>query len=150
MEISEGSHSPYRSLVDDSRQCERIFAALMSAVDLKIIDCVFYETLAECITDKFMKGLPQSCRYRERFFEERICSDDLRRGFTATSIKKDSEIESKYFTIYKMIRPLIKITKDLIQTINYFLEKNSIMATAPIFRSSFTFFIAGRSRRNCT
>jgi hypothetical protein len=148
--MPEGNHSPCRSSTNESRQCERIFTALMFAVDLKIIDCVFYETLAECITNKFMKGLPQSCRYRERFFEERICSDDLRRGFTATSINKDSEIESKDLTIYKMNRPLIKITKGLIQTINYFLEKNSIMATAPILRSSFTFFIAGRSRRNCT
>ena len=123
---------------------------MMVTVDMKIIEFVFYETLPECITEKLMQDLRQSCKYRERFFEERMCSDDLQRGCTATLINKDSEIESKDLAVHKISRPLIKITKGLTQKINYFLEKNSIMATAPILRSSFTFFIAGRSRRNCT
>ena len=32
----------------------------MFDVDMKINECVFYETLAECITEKFMKDLSQS------------------------------------------------------------------------------------------
>ena len=83
-------------------------------------------------------------------FEERICRADIQRGRAATPINKDSKIESKEPMIYKLIRPLIKVTKGLTQKVNYFLAKNSIMATAPILRSSLTFFIAGRSRRNCT
>jgi hypothetical protein len=65
----------------------------MFDVDMKINECVFYETLAECITEKFMKELSQSCKYRGRFFEARVCNDDLLRGFTATSININSKIE---------------------------------------------------------
>jgi hypothetical protein len=65
----------------------------MLAVDMKIIECVFYETLLECITEKFTKGLSQSYKQRGRFFEARVCNDDLLRGFKATSININSKIE---------------------------------------------------------
>jgi hypothetical protein len=67
----------------------------MFTVDTKIIEFVFYETPTDCITGKFMQDQRQSCKYTGRFFEARMCSDDLQRGCTATSINKDSEIESK-------------------------------------------------------
>ena len=84
------------------------------AVDMKIIEFVFYETLAGWVTKKFMQELHQSHNYRRGFFEASIGSDDLQRGCAATSTDRDSKIELKERMICKLIRPLIKITKGLI------------------------------------